>query len=96
MAVEHMVWIKFNDGVEPARMQQHLDKLQALQGRVPGVQRIVTGTNFTDRANGYTHGLMVTLDDRDALDTYASHPEHVAVAGALKQDADLLAMDIDV
>ncbi len=93
--VEHMVWIKFKSGVSEARQQEHLDGLRALKGRVPGIQRIAVGENFTDRAQGYTHGLLVALDDREALKTYATHPEHVAVAKPLNEDADLLAMDFE-
>ena len=93
--VEHMVWIKFKAGVTEARQQTHLDGLRALKDRIPGIKRLAVGENFTDRAAGYTHGLLVTLEDRDALRTYADHPQHVAVAGPLKEDADLLAMDIE-
>ncbi|MFW6060377.1 MAG: Dabb family protein [Phycisphaeraceae bacterium] len=93
--VEHMVWIRFKPGVSEARQREHLDGLRSLKGRVPGIERIAVGENFTDRAQGYTHGLLVTLTDRAALQTYADHPEHVAVAGPLREDADLLAMDIE-
>ena len=53
------------------------------------------GKNFTDRANGFTHGLLVTLKDKAALEAYGPHPEHVAVAKPLKEDADLMAMDFE-
>jgi len=95
MAVEHMVWIKFHDEVPPTRQQTHLDNLAGLARTVPGIESLRIGTNFTDRARGYTHGLIVRLPDRDALTTYADHPEHVKVAAPLKEDADLLAMDIE-
>ena len=93
--IEHMVWIRFNDDVTEARQQAHLDALRSLKTRVPGIRKIAVGPNVTDRANGYTHGLLVTLDDQAALQTYADHPEHVAVAKPLREDASLLAMDIN-
>lgn len=93
--VEHMVWIKFRPGVTPARIQEHLTGLAGLRRTVPGVQAIRVGPNFTDRANGFTHGLLVTLADRQDLQTYLAHPEHVRVAGPLRQDAELMAMDIE-
>jgi hypothetical protein len=96
MAVEHMVWIRFHNAVDESRKQHHLAELAALQSRVPGVVDLKLGANFTDRAGGYTHGLIVTFADRDALENYMIHPEHVAVAQPLKEDADLLAMDIEV
>ena len=93
--VEHMVWIRFKAGVSEARQREHLDALRSLEGRVPGISRLAVGENFTDRAQGYTHGLLVTLESREALKTYADHPEHVAVAQPLREDAELMAMDIE-
>ena len=95
MSVEHMVWIKFHEGVSEARQREHLEGLASLTDKVPGIRELSVGENFTNRANGYTHGLLVRLDSREALKTYAEHPEHVAVARPLMQDAALLAMDIE-
>lgn len=92
--VEHMVWIRFHDGVSDERRQAHLDGLASLADRVPGVVELVVGENFTDRAGGFTHGLLVRLKSRDGLRAYLEHPEHVAVAGPLKGDAELRAMDV--
>lgn len=95
MTVEHMVWIKFKDGISEQRQQEHLQALRGLVHRVPGIVRLAVGDNFTDRAGGFTHGLLVTLESRDALARYADHPEHVAVATPLREDAALMAMDIE-
>ncbi len=92
--LEHMVWIRFKPGVTAQRQQHHLDGLRALEGKVPGIRKIAVGANITDRAMGYTHGLLVSLDDAAALKVYADHPEHLKVAQPLREDADLLAMDI--
>jgi len=94
MAVEHMVWIRFNDGVSAERIREHLAGLAGLRDKVPGILELVVGRNFTDRAGGFTHGLLVRLESRAALQTYIDHPEHVAVAGPLKQDAEVRALDI--
>ena len=95
MPVDHMVWIKFKPGTEQERIAEHLANLSALQDDVPGIIDVRVGENFTDRAQGYTHGLIVTLHDRAGLDVYRDHPRHVAVASALRQDADLMAMDFE-
>ena len=96
MAVCHMVWIKFGAGVSDERIDEHLTALRSLSDRVPGILELSCGANFTDRAQGYTHGLLVKLVDRDALGVYATHPDHVSVAGALRADAELLALDYEV
>ena len=93
--IEHMVWIRFHDGVSDDAIEQHLAGLRSLPDKVPGIVKLAVGENFTDRSGGFTHGLLVTLESRDALKTYADHPEHVAVAGPLKRDAELRAMDFE-
>lgn len=96
MAVEHMVWIKFHEGVSGARIDEHMAGLLGLKGKIPGVIDVKVGANFTDRAKGFTHGLMVKLSDRAALAAYGPHPAHQAVAKPLSADAELMAMDIEV
>jgi hypothetical protein len=95
MAVNHMVWMKFRDGVDDARIAAHLQALRLIEGRIPGVRSLTLGRNFTDRANGFTHGLCVILEDRAALAAYGPHPYHVVVATALRRDAELLVLDYE-
>ena len=95
MPVNHMVWIKFRPGIDEAGIAAHLAALAALRERVPGVQSLNLGRNFTERANGCTHGLSVILDDKAALQAYAVHPYHVEVATALRRDAEILALDYE-
>jgi len=94
MAIEHMVWIKFNDGINQERIEYHLESLRSLKNQVPGIIRLAVGRNITDRAEGFTHGLLVSLASPQALEKYQAHPDHVKVAVPLKQDARLMAMDI--
>lgn len=95
MAVEHIVWIKFNEGVSEERANEHIANLLTLKDRVPGVTRVTAGKNFTERSKGFTHALVVTLEDKAALDAYLPHPEHVAVAAPMKAEAELMAIDFE-
>ena len=95
MPVNHMVWIKFNEGTTPAAIEEHLAGLRSLHDHVPGILELTIGTNFTERARGFTHGMMVLLTDRDALAAYAVHPAHVAVASRLVKDGEVMALDFD-
>jgi hypothetical protein len=90
-----MVWLKFKAGVPPARIEAHLAALASLVEHVPGITRLSLGANFTDRAQGYTHGVAVELTDRAALAAYGPHPYHAKVAAALREDAELLALDYE-
>ena len=96
MAVQHMVWCKFNDGVTPERVAEHIGNLKTLADRIDFVSKVEVAENFTDRARGFSVGAIVTLPDRDSLPAYIEHPVHVEVATPLKADAELMVMDIEV
>ena len=97
MVVRHVAWLKFKDGVSPERIEQHMTACRSLRGRVPVVQNLECGPNLTDRAGGFTHGIIVSLPDRDALPAYLAHPDHLPVAEALVADvAELRVMDLEV
>ena len=95
MPVDHMVWIKFHDGISDEQINTHLTNLGGMKPHVPAILEVKVGQNFTDRSGGYTHGLIVTVADKDALPEYINHPYHVEVATPLKADASLLAMDME-
>ncbi len=90
-----MVWMKFHAAVSDERIAEHLAALRSLPADVAVIRSLNCGANFTDRADGYTHGLSVVLDDRAALGVYADHPRHVEVATALRADAELMALDYE-
>ena len=97
MAVRHVAWLRFKDGVSPERIKQHMSACRSLIGRVPVVQNLECGPNLTDRAGGFTHCIIVSLPNRDALPAYLEHPDHLPVAEALVADvAELRVMDVEV
>jgi hypothetical protein len=91
--VNHMVWIKFAADIDDERIAAHLAALRGLPKEVPGIIDLTIGPNFTDRANGYTHGLSVILENKASLADYSSHPAHIRVASDLRRDADIMALD---
>ena len=95
MAVLHIVWVKFHPEVAQERIDGHLSALESLPGAIPEITGFSIGENFTDRAGGFTHGLVVTLGSRADLQRYIDHEHHVTVAGALREDAELLVMDYE-
>lgn len=95
MPVNHLVWIKFSPDVSAERVAAHLEAVRGLAAEVPGILDLNVGANFTDRAKGFTHGLVVTLADKAALSAYAVHPRHVEVAAALRRDAELMVLDYE-
>lgn len=96
MTVKHVVWMKFKDGVDAQRIGFHSRECQALVEKVPCLENLEFGTNYSDRADGLTHCIIVTVADRDALTEYLEHPVHKPVAAALVGDLETIkAMDIE-
>jgi hypothetical protein len=97
MPLLHIAWLRFKPGLPAQRIEHHLTACRSLVGRVPAVRDLQCGCNLSNRADGMTHGIVVTLDDHAALPAYLEHPAHVPVAEALKADlADLRVMDLQV
>ncbi|WP_274649633.1 Dabb family protein [Paenibacillus humicola] len=76
---EHLVLFRFNDSLTPEKRQELLDKLLSFKGQIPGIVELSAGVNETeetDNIRGYTLGLRVTFEDREALRAYGPHPVH--------------------
>ena len=94
MALEHMVWLTPKAGVSEDKMEDILSSIRALT-HLPGVLAISAGRNVTDRANGATHGVLVTLNSAEDLQSYLNHPDHQAVGVVLREHCEVLALDYE-
>jgi hypothetical protein len=96
--IHHVVLWTFKDTVPPAERDAIIDALRGLRARVPSLRSLVVGENVSPaRAQGYTHLLLETFDDRDGLAAYASHPDHVPVVARLREAvSQLVAVDLEV
>ena len=95
MAVFHVVWLRFRPHINEERIAEHIEALESLPARIEAISDFSIGRNFTDRADGFTHGLIVRLADRDGLQQYLEHEHHVRVATSLRNDAELRVMDYE-
>jgi hypothetical protein len=97
MPLRHVAWLRFKAGVSPERIDDHMAACRLLVDRVPVLENLECGPNLTDRSGGFTHCIIASLPDRDALSAYLDHPDHAPVAEALVADvAELRVMDVDV
>ena len=94
MVLEHMVWLTPKTGVGEDKMAEILASISALT-HISGVVAISAGQNITDRANGATHGVLVTLEGADDLPAYLNHPDHQAVGVVLREHCEVLALDYE-
>lgn len=84
--IKHLVLWRLKDSangksrVENARLLK--DRLEALNGRIPGLRRIEVGINVHDSHSGADDADVVLyseFDDLAALEAYYPHPEHAAL-----------------
>ena len=94
MALEHMVWLPPRAGVSEDKMREIIHSILALT-QLPGVVTISAGKNITDRANGATHGVLVTLESPEYLPQYLNHSDHQAVGVTLREHCEVLALDYE-
>ena len=96
--IRHVVLWAFKDSVPRSERDAILAAVRALETRVPSLRSLEVGENVSPaRAQGYTHVLLETFDDRDGLAAYASHPDHLPVLARLRDAAaQLLAVDLEV
>jgi len=95
--VEHLVLFQWNKEAGPAAVESALAELRKLKDKIPGIVDLSCGANFSARAKGYTHALVVRLTDRSALEVYLPHPEHQRVLQNFVNPirADILALDYE-
>ena len=96
--IEHIVLFRWTDVASEEAKENVMVELRKLKGKIPGIVDLSCGTNFSDRAKGYTHGLVVRFTDRAALQAYGPHPEHQRVVQNLIKPiaADILALDYEI
>eukprot|EP00842_Homolaphlyctis_polyrhiza_P002123 jgi/Hompol1/2911/HPOL_003063-RA len=100
MVVKHIVLFKVRKDVEPAAVTALSHKLHGLKA-IEGVQSISFGETFTtERNQGFTHALVVDMQDKETLDRYSKDAGHVEVVKTsilpIIEAGGLLAMDFEV
>jgi hypothetical protein len=82
--LKHCVFLNLKSPAETAIVREAMMLLSGLVGEVAGMIDFVEGPNrdFEKRSEGYSHGFIVTFENRTAHLAYERHPDHVQ-AGAL-------------
>jgi len=95
--VEHIVLFRWTEDASQEAIDSVVAELRELKSKIAGVVDLSCGVNFSDRAKGYTHGLVVRFMDRAALEAYGPHPEHQRVVQNFINPirADILALDYE-
>ena len=76
----HIVFFAWKATASANAISLTMRALLELPKAIPCIVSMSGGENFTSRAPaGHTHGIVVVLDSKESLATYAAHPAHQAV-----------------
>ena len=96
--IVHIVLFKWKEDTAPEAIAEAMENLRELKEQIPEILEISCGENFTERGQGFQHGLVVKFSDRSSLKTYQVHPAHQKVVKNLIKpiEADILALDYEI
>ena len=76
--LRHIVLFKFKDDVTPEQVQEVVDAFSALPGKIDTIVDFECGTDVSveGKADGFTHGFVVTFRDEAGRAVYLPHAAH--------------------
>ncbi|MBC6422011.1 MAG: Dabb family protein [Hormoscilla sp. SP12CHS1] len=77
--IEHIVLFKWQQDASPEAIASVMDGLLRLKAKIPEIIDLSCGDNFSERGQGFQHGLVVRLASQEALKSYQDHPAHQKV-----------------
>ena len=81
--IKHIVMWKLKDFSEGRSKAENIQimksMLEALNGKIPGLEMLEVGLNINTSDMGFDLVLYSEFKDEKALETYQNHPEHLIV-----------------
>ncbi|HVX63182.1 MAG TPA: GDSL-type esterase/lipase family protein [Pirellulales bacterium] len=76
--LRHVVLFKFKDEVSKEQVQEVVDAFSALPEKIDAIVDYECGTDVSveGKAEGFTHGFVVTFKDESGREVYLPHPAH--------------------
>jgi len=76
----HIVIWKYRQDVTNEQRDEHVAMLRRLPSVIPDILSFNVGFDMLHLPRSYDTGLVAVYPNREALDAYTIHPEHVKVA----------------
>ena len=81
--VDHIVLFAVKGDAPEEDVEDLLSSLGGLTESIASIRDFSVGKDFSGRAGEYTHALFARFEDRDGLQEYLEHPDHLAVVEKL-------------
>lgn len=76
--LRHVVLFQFKSTSSPEQVQEVIDAFAALPKKIDAIADFEWGTDVSveNKADGFTHGFVVTFKSKEGRDSYLPHAEH--------------------
>lgn len=75
----HIVIWKYREGITQEERNEHVALLRRLPSVIPNITSFNVGFDILNLPRSYDTGLVAVFPNREALDEYTVHPEHIKV-----------------
>ena len=82
--IMHVVMFRFKKGLPETQIEEAKEQIESLIDLVPKLQNIKVGLNFSQEERAMDMVLISHFENREDLDFYATHPEHLNVIAFIK------------
>ena len=82
--VKHIVMFDFKDENKQENLVKAKKMLEALVDTIPSLKSMEVGLNFSEEERAMDLSIISAFDDKEGLELYANHPEHLEVVKFLK------------
>jgi Stress responsive A/B Barrel Domain len=95
--IDHLVLFTLKEGTSQDDEEDVISTFRELRGKIPNFIDFSIGRNFSERSQGYTHGLFARFHTRDDLQAYLRHPEHLSAVEKLEalQEGERIVVDYE-
>jgi quinol monooxygenase YgiN len=85
--VKHIVFFKIKNDIKNKSQTANIiiDTLLPLKEKIPEIKFYELGMNFANKTTAFDIALISHFANRDDLDKYRNHPEHIKAAEKIKQ-----------
>lgn len=95
--IRHIVFFKWKPSFTNDIRQKWLTGLDAMTGNIPGLLRLVHGSDLIKTDNSWDHAIVADFESFEALYTYNTHPLHEAIKPySLPNVDDIAYVDIEL
>lgn len=95
--IRHIVLFRFKEETGPEKRSEMVPRLKTLKEKIPLIVEVEIGEDFMGATYSYHVGLNILFKNKEDLQTYMDHPDHVEVVKFILEVCDaIVTVDYEV